>query len=199
MGGFKMSSEVNYYDAVLADLRQRRARIDTAIAAIEELMSGQGGLPPSAPTEGGDSFPDTAGANPPEPTPPTLSKQIKEDTFFNLSTVQAARKFLSMMKRPAATGEMVAAFQQGGFLTNAKNFYSNLYTSLKRSPDFVNVKGKWGLAEWYPSRARSAKKAGAVVEEGGETEPKPEPKRLTGAVARRAVPSEKEEEGERVD
>jgi hypothetical protein len=187
-----MSSEANY-EAVLADLRQKRARIDMAIAFLEEqMLGGPGGSPLGPPPEGGESLADAGAGSIPE-QPATLSKQVKEDTFFNLSATDAARKYLGMMKRPAATAEMVAAFQQGGFLTTAKNFYSNLYTSLKRSPDFVSVKGKWALAEWYPTRPRPAKKtAGGGAEDDSEAEPKAAPKRPTALVARPKPEGEEE-------
>jgi hypothetical protein len=161
------------YDAVLEDLRAQRDELNAAISAIERLSRGRSssqgltgnGEPASvSPTSGMEE-------REREPIAAPESKQIREDTFFGLSASAAARKYLTMVKRPALTQELVDALKKGGYLTNATNFYSNLYTTLKRSPEFTNLgKGKWGLAEWYPNRPRKKKGSSAVDEpEEGES------------------------------
>jgi hypothetical protein len=155
------------YDAVLEDLRAKRDELNTAIAAIERIT--RGGAPgPAVNGEAASGAPPQArGAE--EPT--AESKQVREDAFFGLSATAAARKYLIMVKRPVVTQDLVDALKQGGLLTNAKNFYSNLYTSLKRSEEFTNLgRGKWGLTEWYPNRPRKKVKGGGAAEEAEESE-----------------------------
>ena len=145
------------YEAVLEDLRAKRDELNAAIAAIERLSrSGSASPNPSANEEGDSGAPLAGGGE--EPALATESKTLREDIFFGLSATEAAKKYLTIVKRPVLTQDLVAALKKGGFLTNAKNFYSNLYTSLKRSDEFTNLgKGKWGLAEWYPNRPRPQK------------------------------------------
>lgn len=159
------------YDAVLEDLRAKRDELNTAIAAIERIARG-GASGPAANGETASGTPQNSGMEEPAAEP----KHVREDSFFGLSATAAARKYLNMVKRPVVTQDLVDALKQGGLLTNAKNFYSNLYTSLKRSEEFTNLgRGKWGLTEWYPNRPRPAKKLaakGAVPEDSeGAREP----------------------------
>jgi len=137
------------YNRVLADLRERRDKLNAAIAAIEEMSLGTGGL-----DSGGDS--DTAaGDESPIQMPQRISTArygLLSDSFFQMSAADAAKKYLRIVKRPAGTKEICDALTRGGYLTNAKNFYSNLYTTLLRTPDVIKVKKEWGLAEWYPGK-----------------------------------------------
>lgn len=121
------------YEAVLADLRERRSKIDAAIEAIEQLVMGQ-------PRESGVT----------RKLKHPASTEVEDDTFFKLSTPDAAEKYLRMRGKPSGTREIAKALIEGGFETSAKNFYANLYTALGRSDAFVKVGKKWGLAEWYP-------------------------------------------------
>lgn len=166
-----MATSLIDYEAVLEDLRAKRDELNTAIAAIERLVRG-GASPKDSATngEGASGSPPADGVE--EVAVPIESKQLREDTFFGLSATAAAKRYLGMVKRPVLTQELVEALKKGGYLTNAANFYSNLYTTLKRSPDFTNLgKGKWGLSEWYPNRPRKkAKGAGPALEEPEESE-----------------------------
>jgi hypothetical protein len=146
-----MSDQINY-EAVLNDLRARRDQLSIAIAAIEQLGK--------ALTEGllQDVVPSNGNSLPAREAPVSASS-IASDAFFKLSVPDAARKYLSIIKRPAGAKEIEKALREGGFQTKAKNFYANLYTSLVRSEGtFEKVGKKWGLAEWYPQggRAKSA-------------------------------------------
>ncbi len=131
------TSEGIDYEAVLDDLKARRDQLNVAIAGIEQML----GLAASSP----------AGATP-SVTDEQLPKQVETDTFFGLSAVEAAKKYLKIVKRPAAMKTIHDALKDGGYLTHSKNFYANLYTAIMRSPDFVKVKKNWGLAEWYGGR-----------------------------------------------
>lgn len=129
------------YEAVLADLRARRAALDASIAGIEQML----GLPASGIPSGGSS------------KPPELSI-IEKDTFFGLSIVEAARKYLLMKKRPQNTKDIVQALETGGLTHTSKNFVNTVFSVLKRQErqvgDIIRVKRDWGLAEWYPGYKR---------------------------------------------
>jgi hypothetical protein len=140
------------YESVLADLRDRRAKLDTAIVAIEQIVLGIGqSAIAGTPTKIVTPLP---GA---EPIGESLPPQVESDTFFGLSASDGAKKYLKMVKRPTSLAVICRALQEGGYLTTAKNFYSNLYTTLARSDDFVQVGKNWGLVEWYPGRRMEPK------------------------------------------
>jgi hypothetical protein len=83
--------------------------------------------------------------------------QIRPDEFFRLSIPEAAKKFLSIMKRPQTPKAIVEGLRAGGVLTNAKNFYGNVYKELMRMDErgeLANTPSGWGLAEWYPSKPK---------------------------------------------
>lgn len=132
------------YEAVLEDLRAKRAQLDAAISVIEQLM------PVQLITNRVERSEDIATGE------LRLSSGIRvgTDSFFGLTAGDAARKFLRMAKKPQSTKTIHDAVLEGGYTTTAKNFYSNLYTALVRSDEFVNLGGRkgWGLAEWYPGR-----------------------------------------------
>lgn len=138
------------YAAVLADLEAQRAELDAAIAVIRRRM-GQAGEPIQPAT------PSSAARN-------GTSQEITSDAFFGMSMAAAVRKYLQMMRRPQAVQTIADALKSGGFTTRAENFYSNVYTTLKRGDEFVKVKrGEWGLAEWYGPRAKAIR-----AEEGSD-------------------------------
>ena len=50
------------------------------------------------------------------------------------------------------------SLRAGGVTTTAKDFYTTVYTAIRRLADaseVVNIGKEWGLAEWYPGRART--------------------------------------------
>src|SRR4051812_12684919 len=93
------------YTSVLADLKARRAQLDNVISMLEAFVAG--GLPPlgGLPTNSPDALP-TGNSAPP-------SNIIESDTFFGLSITEAAKKFLSMRKKPATVPEIVDALRRG--------------------------------------------------------------------------------------
>jgi hypothetical protein len=156
-GNFKMEAPIDYA-AVLADLRARRDELNAAIKAIEPLASGRSAATtPAIPFERGSrhEFDATAAIGDVETgdaRAQPLGTTVESDSFFGLSTSEAAKKYLRMKKKPASTREISNALVEGGYLTNSKNFYVNVFTTLRRTQSFVSVQQKWGLAEWYPGR-----------------------------------------------
>ena len=87
----------------------------------------------------------------------TAPGQIRSDEFFRLSNPEAIRKFLAIMKRPQSPRAIVEGLKAGGVLSNAKNFYANIWTELKRASErgeIVNTPSGWALAEWYPNKPK---------------------------------------------
>lgn len=144
------------YSNVLADLKRRRQELDGAIAAIQRIL----GQTTSA---GHGEEHDTRPAAP--------AGQIRSDEFFGLSVPAAIRKYLEIMKRPRTAAEIVKGIQDGGFITQAKNFYASVSTSLRRLDgrgvvvQLPDTK-QWGLAAWYPPQPkRNEKKKDGEPEE----------------------------------
>lgn len=126
------------YESVLADLRSKREKLDAAIAGIE-VMLGQ--------TSTG------SGVGVSKPGEPVA---IAKDAFFQLSIVDATRKYLSMVKQPTNTKKIVEALLAGGYTSSSSNLNNTVFSVLKRQEkqvgDIIRVHKDWGLAEWYPGR-----------------------------------------------
>jgi hypothetical protein len=83
--------------------------------------------------------------------------QIRRDAFFGMKIPQAIRSYLEIMKSPQSPKAINDGLMAGGLLTNSTNFYTTMWTALKRledSGDVVNTKNGYGLALWYPSRPK---------------------------------------------
>lgn len=149
------------YEAVLADLETRKAQqiaqMDAAIAAIRAIMGQPTGSPPLFPGGG--------------PSGGTLA----HDAFIGLSIPEAAKKHLASTRRKQSTQEIMNALEAGG-LPGSK--YSVVYSILRRREnqvgDIINMKGDWGLAEWYPNYRKKAAKA-ASGEADAAAQPELEP------------------------
>ena len=129
---------------VLAELEKERAQLDAAIAYFRH----KAGLGPEDPgVDGAGKSTRTKSDIKPDTT-------IREDTFFGMSTPDAVKKFLAMAKRPSRAKDISVILLAGGLITRSKNFYTTLYTTMRRmekAGDLVKVDGKWALAAWYPS------------------------------------------------
>ena len=134
-----MASEPVNYEVVLADLRARRASIDSAIAAIEQLQAVLAGQP-------GDGLAASRQIDP---------ASIPEDAFFGLSIAEAAKKYLGMVKRKQSVKEIADALDRGGLPHTSTDFINTVGTMLRRAndPELAKVgRGDWGLANWYGNR-----------------------------------------------
>jgi hypothetical protein len=103
-----------------------------AIAALETLVSG-----------------DEAPSMPSVAKKPSV--QLTSDTFFNLSLVDATKKYLRMAGRPArSTDEIAEALSRGGLPDVSKTSLSAVLFRAVKGRQIVKVgKGHWGLTEWY--------------------------------------------------
>jgi hypothetical protein len=129
------SEEVNYA-AVLLDLEARKAQIEAAITAIKMISS-----------QVGNTSPDGGGSG------------ISPSAFLSMSIPDATKKYLTSVKQKKSTQEIIEALTAGGL---PKSKYTTVYAILARRQkqvgDIVNMKGDWGLAEWYPNHRFKASK-----------------------------------------
>jgi len=146
-----MADENINYEAVLADLRAKRERLDAAISGIEAML-GLGGL--EAPSEATAS----------------LGTQVNEDSFLGMSMPAAVEKYLRIVKKPQTTPQIAAGLKSGGIVSEADNFTNAVYTALKRrDPEIVRVGKKWMLKEWRPgARSTTAKKKTNGADDDGD-------------------------------
>jgi hypothetical protein len=132
----------------LAQLEAERAQLDIVIADVRRRLGlGQ------ADTENGAPSPMSVGRD------STVTGRVRSDEFFRLSIADAITKYLGIMKQPQNPMAIVNGLKSGGVLTNAKNFYANVNTELKRMKArnlVVNTPSGWGLAEWYPSKPKQS-------------------------------------------
>ncbi len=129
-----MSQTSINYKAVLADLVARRAKLDTAILAIEEIAGSDGNdtAVPSHPKLG---------------SMPTTTREYR-----GMTIADAAIKFLKTAGSPQLTGTIAEALRLGGINSNSKSMYRTLYNTLNtrrdKHQDVTKEGAKWGLAEW---------------------------------------------------
>ena len=142
-------AELNPYEIVLADLRLKREReikavtdkYDPAIAALEALLNGGVTKTESMTADGGEI-------------------QIKIGEFHGMPTTSATKVILQRANRPLRTDDIVRYIEKSGRKLEAANPAGNIYSSLKRNPDFELVApNTWGLAEWYPARRKVTAKS----------------------------------------
>ncbi len=133
--------------AYLAELRAQVARLNALIEAVESGGEGLEGVGGGTPVTRADT-------------------EVRPDSFYNLSTPQATRKFLEMMGKgnPQTPQAIADALVRGG-MAKAEDLATvtkNVYTALKRGrgSDFVKIAKEWGLAEWYPNRAKGEEQKG---------------------------------------
>lgn len=159
----------------LAQLEAERAELDVTIGRIRRFLM----LP-----DDGNSLP--LGATPAPLTAgrdTTITGRVRADEFFRLSQRDAIIKYLSIMKQPQNPMSIVKGLQAGGVLSQAKNFYANVNTELKRMKArdiVVNTASGWGLAEWYPQRSKqnepakpAKKKKKSTAHHGKKAKPHP--------------------------
>jgi hypothetical protein len=129
------------YNAVLADLENRKAQIESAIAAVKAIIAASGGSFDG--TNGGVISPDN----------------IPTGAFLRLSIADATKKFLDMVKTKQSVPQITQALERGG-LPPAKT--NTVYAVLRRREndigDIIRLGDEWALAEWYPNNPNLRKR-----------------------------------------
>jgi hypothetical protein len=151
------SEQPNAYDLVIADLEKQREKLGIVITALKQIKLY------GIPFEATQAL--MSGMAHEAVTSPQVVPVIPHDAFFGMTIPDAARKYLSWggSRQTRSNGDLCDALREGGFQTNAVNFGESVRATLSRHPDFVKIKGQWGLKEWYGDRAaRRPRRANAV-------------------------------------
>lgn len=129
------------YEAVLADLRARRAQLDQTIKQLEAIRGG---------------------ATPADETKTVLvsegdARAVGDGEFLGLTIVDATKKLLAKKLRTLTSSEIVTFLKQGGVMMNSADPVNTVGAVLHRrsitAGDIVRPeRGKWGLRDWYPNR-----------------------------------------------
>jgi hypothetical protein len=132
------------YAAVLADLREQRARLDAAIRALEAVMAA-----PKAPTQV------------PIPLPAAPASPALAPDFQGMTVHEAALRYLQSKGVGQRTTQILQALQSGGVALTGKSPINSLGAilngNLKRHGQIVKLKrGVWGLSAWKTPAASGA-------------------------------------------
>ena len=149
-----MSTEPINYEAVIADLEAKKAQLEATITMLRAL-GGLGAISAPPPSGGGGV---------------ATSTHIASDAFFGKSIPEAAVTILQGQRRKMSTQSLMDTMVRGG-LPSSK--YNTVYSILRRREsqvgDLINLEGEWGLAAWYPNRAKKTPaKKGAASESAEE-------------------------------
>ncbi len=138
------------YEAVLADIDARIARLQATAEGIREIMaqSGSGVGPGTGP-----------------------SGTIAPDAFLKMSIPDATKKYLTMTRQKQSTQSLLDALEKGGLPRSKYNtVYSILARRQKQVGDIINMDGDWALAEWYPNYKRKKSTEEQLDESAKEAE-----------------------------
>lgn len=134
----------------LASLEAQRTALSIQIAGVRAAL-GLEADDGASQAGGGPAVPIVAASRTVSPG------HIKKDEFFKMSVPEAIQRYLQIMKQPQTPKDVADGLKAGGILSEAKHFYGNVFTALKRLRKqnvVVNTKsGGWGLAEWYAGRS----------------------------------------------
>lgn len=89
------------------------------------------------------------------PAPPSQAVFISHGApargeFKNMTYADATELVLSRVNRqPLSTKVLLARLEAGGRKVGGNDPYRVLYRTLQKNPRFVNVSGRWALADWY--------------------------------------------------
>jgi hypothetical protein len=145
-----MTQERSPYDAVIADLEAKRDQMNTMIKNLKQMKGLATGV-----VVGSVSVVPVAGT----------TTTISHDAFFGLTLTEAARKYLSIVKKTVPHPQFCDALLDGGFKTSAANFREVVRSALSRNAEFVKIKGEWGLAGWYGKRGRRATRSESALDQ----------------------------------
>ncbi|HMG87309.1 MAG TPA: hypothetical protein VK574_16370 [Terracidiphilus sp.] len=149
---------MDIYEPVIAEMRAQIEECQRVIVTLEMMRTkaAAAGNSPSAVAS---------------PSQQNGQPNFTNDAFFGMTIGDAAKKYLTAIKRTATARAITDALLAGGFKSAAKNFVESVRSILSRNPTFVLVNGEFGLAEWYPGRkAAPPKKNGGTSLEQDEAE-----------------------------
>ncbi len=134
------NQQLDPYDAVLADLRAQREKIDQTIALISSLRGLSTGI-----------------VSLPRDVDRADSKEDVRSMFLGMSIVDAVLKLLALRKRKMTNNEILSELKSGGLELSSQEPLNVIGSVLSRRfhavGDIVRVdRGTWGLKAWYPGR-----------------------------------------------
>jgi hypothetical protein len=146
-----MANESINYKAVLADIESRIVKLQAAAEGVRMIIA-QGSAGPMIPGPGG---------------------KIAPDAFLKMSIPDATKKLLETTRQKHSTQAVIDALVAGG-LPQSK--YTTVYSILRRREkevgDLMNMKGDWGLTEWYPNYKNKGKASKEDTPQTGHGMPK---------------------------
>jgi hypothetical protein len=133
-------------------IQAKKAQIEQAIAALKAVMA----------AASGSSDGSMQGAS------------IAPNAFLGMNIPDVVKKYLSVVRQKKSTQDLMKA-------RHAAIAYSSIYAVLRRRQrqigDIVNMKGDWGLAEWYPNfkfKSGKAEPTGIGASDSSDQEDEPE-------------------------
>jgi hypothetical protein len=146
------------YSIMLADLKKKRSVLDSLISSFEIALA-SGALSSSDISSNG-----TVLAEMPSLGSVSGLSEIPNGAFLGMNIPDAAKVYLSMVRKKQTTKEIADALKHGGIESRANDFENTvgagLRRSMKASKEIVRVGDTWGLKEWYPAGILSGAKPG---------------------------------------
>lgn len=142
-----MSTEQIDYKAIIADLEEKRAAIDNAIASLRKI-AGLGTL----------GTQDGTGLNTSVPFGASGAGEVPDGAFHGKTLPEAIKLYLELMHKKQSPREIIEGLKKGGMESTSKYFGKIVYatlTRLKGAGDIVKVGSEWGLPAWYPALMRA--------------------------------------------
>lgn len=145
-----MGTESIDYSVLIADLEEKRAKLDAAIAAMRAAQA-VGALGISV----GDSMTMADSVS------VVASGEVPVGAFLGKSIPEAANLCLQIVKRKLTSREIAEYLKKGGIETASKTFPTLVHSILIRasrvhgSPIVKLDRSYWALASWYPAGVRS--------------------------------------------
>jgi hypothetical protein len=148
------------YDAMIQGLKDQRAKLDVAIAALEALRDG--GVSPMPSAGGAAGF----------ITPPVRESTVDATMFRAMSIPDAAIKLLRLRSREMKNPDIAKELKAGGLIMGSKDAVNTVGAVLtRRSKEVQDIvktgRGTWALREWTRFAPRPKPKAGDAAEERG--------------------------------
>ncbi len=139
-----MSTDPIDYEAVLADLRAKREKLDAAITGIETMLGIRG-----------------LGANEAQNGNKPATEQLGPGAFLGMTIVDATMKYLRITRQNQKTEDILRALRDGGVALQSSNPINTVGSVLARNAetkgDIVRVeRGLWGLGEWHKHLRKKA-------------------------------------------
>lgn len=136
-----MSKEKSLDELFLDKLLAERMELDKVIDAVKKRL----GKIDSSPKNGSNIHQDQIHI-----------LEIHHDTFYGMSIVDASKKYLSIVGKPArATREIMEGLKKGGLDRPYSTVSSVLARAVRNDEGLKNVgRGHWGLSEWYSNTGR---------------------------------------------